>query len=164
MDQYVLAHTHTIHFRDNDDKMTKAALNEARKDPESVYTQCYPAAACVVDAILTSGMEATIDVQMLYLPAHRHELITRKMSRARCPRETSEARDPPSVVATSADNKAPERLPDSAPTPAAPEVPPSVVVVLRGFVMKAWHDFSQLAFGKETLFFGICARVYRKLN
>ena len=58
----------TIHFRDADDKMTKTALNEARKDPESDYTPCYPAAARVVDAILAREMETTADVQMR-LPA-----------------------------------------------------------------------------------------------
>ena len=113
--QCALAHTHAIHFRDTDDKMTKTTLHETRQDPESDYT---PAAARVVDAILASGMEATADVQMrplaagvagtripsqtisvseslcadpllnriqweLYLPAHRHEFITRKLSEIR---------------------------------------------------------------------------------
>jgi N-acetylneuraminic acid mutarotase len=68
MDQFVFAHMRTIHFRDADDKMTKTALNEARKDPESDYTPCYPAAARVVDAILARVMETTADVQMR-LPA-----------------------------------------------------------------------------------------------
>ena len=58
----------TIHFRDAYDKMTKTALNEARKDPESDYTPCYPAAARVVDAILAREMETTADVHMR-LPA-----------------------------------------------------------------------------------------------
>jgi hypothetical protein len=65
--QYALAHTHAIHFRDTEDKMTKATLKEARKDPESDYIPCYPAAARVVDAILVSGMEATAHVQMRLL-------------------------------------------------------------------------------------------------
>ncbi len=88
----------------------------------------------------------------LYLPAHRHKFITRKLSeKARYCREALEARDPPPVVATSTGSKAPERLPhDSTPAPAAPEVPPSVVVALRGFVMKACRAFSQLDSGPWT--------------
>jgi hypothetical protein len=113
-----LAHTHAIHFRDTDDNMTKTALNEAQKDPESDYSPSSPAAARVVDAIFARGMEATADVQMrllaagvagtripsqtislseslcadpllnrvqweLYLPAHRHEFITRGLSEIR---------------------------------------------------------------------------------
>jgi N-acetylneuraminic acid mutarotase len=195
MDQYALAHTHVIHSRDTDDKMTKTALNEARKDPESDYTPCYPAAVRVVDAILASGMEATADVQMrlpaagvagttipsqtisvseslcadpllnrvkweLYLPAHRHEFITWKLSEmVRCRREALEARDPPPVVATSAGSKAPERLPhDSTSAQAVPEAPPSVVIALRGTVMKAWHDFYQLASEAWTL--ATCCAVF----
>jgi hypothetical protein len=188
MDQCALAHTHAIHFRDTDDKRTKTALNEARRDPESDFTPYYPAGARMVDAILASGVEATADVQMhlpaagvagttipcqivnvseslctdpllnrvqweLYFPAHRHEFNTRNLSEmARCRREALEARDPPPVVATSAGSKAQERLPhDSTPAPAAPEVPPSLVVALRGFLMKACRDFLQLASRTWTL-------------
>jgi hypothetical protein len=177
--------------------MTKAALNEARKHPESDYTPGYPAAARVFDAIVTSGMEATANVQMhlpaasvasttipsrtisvfeslcadpllnrvqweLYLPAHRHEFVIRKLSEmARCRRETLEVRDPPPVVvAKSAGSKAPERLPhDSTPAPAAPEVPTRVVVGLRGFVMKVCRDFSQFASWDWTLV-TCCASFY----
>jgi hypothetical protein len=187
--QYDLAYTHAIHFRDTEDKMTKAALKEARKDPESDYIPCYPAAARVVDAILVSGMEATAHVQMrllavglagttipsqtisvfeslcadpllnrfqweLYLPAHSHEFIIWKLltEMARCRREALEAPDAPPVVATSAGSKAPEMLPhDSTPAPAAPEVPPSVVAALRGFVTNACRDFAQFASGAWTL-------------
>ena len=72
----------------------------------------------------------------LYLPAHRHEFITRKLSEmARCRREALQARDSPHLVATSASRKAPERLSHhstSAPTsPQAP--PPNMVVALRGY-------------------------------
>jgi hypothetical protein len=89
----------------------------------------------------------------LYLPAYSHEFITWKLSEmARCRREALEARDPPPVVATSAGSNAPERLPhDSTPAPAAPEVPPSVVVAPRGVVTKAFRDFSQPASRAWTL-------------
>jgi hypothetical protein len=180
MDQHALAHMRTIHFRDTDDKMAKTALIEALKDLESDYTPCYPTAASGMEATADVQMRLpaagvagttipsqTISVSEslcadpllnrvkweLYLPAHRHEFITRKLSEmARCRREALEARDPPPVVATSAASKAPERLPhDSTPAPAAPEVPPTVVAALRGFVTKACRDFSQLASGAWTL-------------
>jgi hypothetical protein len=96
----------------------------------------------------------------LYLHAHRHEFITRKLSEMARRREALEARDPPPLVATSADSNAPERLPyDSAPASAGPEVPPSVVAALSGLVMKACRAFSQLASWAWTLV-TCCAAFY----
>jgi len=190
MDQYALAHTRAIHFRDTYDKITNAALKEAPRDPENDYTLYYPAAARMVDAILASGMEATANIKMrlpaagvaantippqttsvseslcanpllpvnrvkweLYLPAHRHEFITRKLSEmAKCLREALQARHPLHIVATSAGSKASESLShDSTSAPAAPEAAPNVVVALRGFVTKVCRAFSQLASGAWTL-------------
>jgi hypothetical protein len=187
MDQHALAHMRTIHFRDTDDKMAKTALIEALKDLESDYTPCYPTAASGMEAtadvqmrLLVVGVAGTtipsqtISVSEslcadpllnrvkweLYLPAHRHEFVTRKLSEMARVIETREALDPPTVVATSAGSKAPERLPhDSTPVPADPEVPPSEVVSLRGFVTKACRDFSQLASGAWTLV-ACCAAFY----
>jgi hypothetical protein len=104
----------------------------------------------------------------LYLPAHRDEFITRKLSEmARCRREDLQARHPPPIVATSASSKAPEKLShDSTSAPAAPEAPPpSVLVALRGFAMMAWSELAQLVSGKQALpLFCICVLVLRSLN
>jgi hypothetical protein len=97
----------------------------------------------------------------LYLPAHRHEFITRKLSEmARCLGEALQARHTPPVGATSAGSKASESLPhESTAAPAAPEAAPGVVIALRGFAMMAWRDFSQLACGAWTLV-ACCAVFY----
>jgi hypothetical protein len=104
----------------------------------------------VFDTILASGMEATADVQMR-LPAAGVAGTTIPSQQIRV--SESLCADPLlNRVKWSAGSRAFERLPhDSAPAPAAPEVPPSVVVALRGCVMKACRAFSQVASGVWTL-------------
>ena len=103
----------------------------------------------------------------LYLPAHRHDLISRKLSEmTRCRTVALQGRHPAPVVETSTSSTTAERSPkDSTPTPAAPEASFSMVDALCGFVMKTWLNFIQLATGKESppLFY-ICALILPQLG
>ena len=99
-----------------------------------------------------------------YLPAHRNEFITRKLSEmARCRREFLQAPNTSPEAAKSSSSKTTERsIKESTTAPAAPEAPFPTVDVLSGFVMKTWCDFFQLASGARTwiacfVVFYICA-------
>ena len=84
----------------------------------------------------------------LFLPAHRHEFITRKLSEmARCRSEALPARHTSPDAATDGSERSPNI---STPAPADPEVKSSMVDALGGFIMRACRDFCQLASGART--------------